>query len=255
VDSAAAVARLRALLAASRRVVAFTGAGMSTESGIPDFRSPGGLWSRYPPIQFAQFLASAETRREFWRRKRALDRELAGARPNRGHLALARLQQQGRLHAVITQNIDGLHQAAGLPEQCLVELHGNFGYAACLECGLRHEVDAILEVFERTGDPPDCSSCGGLLKTATISFGQALPTTAVERAEELARRCDLFLVLGSSLVVYPAAALPWLARRSGASLALVNREPTEVDPVADVVVRGEIGPTLGSLSDQAVASP
>ncbi|HUP25019.1 MAG TPA: Sir2 family NAD-dependent protein deacetylase [Thermoanaerobaculia bacterium] len=153
--------------------------------------------------------------------------------------------------AVITQNIDGLHQAAGLPEECLVELHGNFSYAACLECGLRHEVETILEIFEHSGDPPDCSACGGLLKTATISFGQALPPAAVQRAEALARQCDLFLVLGSSLVVYPAAALPWLARRSGASLALVNRDPTEVDPVADLVVRGEIGPTLASVSDQA----
>ena len=244
-----AVARLRELLATSRRVVAFTGAGISTESGIPDFRSPGGFWTRYPPIQFAEFLASPEARREAWRRRRALDRELADVRPNRGHLALTDLHRAGRLRAVVTQNFDGLHQQAGVPSELVVELHGTFGHAACLACGQRHEVAPILECFERTGDPPDCSACGGLLKTATISFGQPMPPAAMRRAEEAALDCDLFLVLGSSLVVYPAAGLPYLARRAGARLALINRDPTPVDPLADLVLHAEIGPLLWSATE------
>jgi NAD-dependent deacetylase len=248
-STADGVARLRALLAASRRVVAFTGAGISTESGIPDFRSPGGFWSRYPPIPFAEFVASAEARREAWRRRRVLDRQLEGVRPNRGHHALADLHRAGRLRAIVTQNFDGLHQQSGVPPELVVELHGTFGHAACLDCGTRHEVPPILEHFERTGDPPGCSACGGFLKTATISFGQPLLPAAVRRAEEAALDCDLFLVLGSSLVVYPAAGLPHLARRGGARLALVNRDPTGLDTQADLVVHGEIGPVLGEAVD------
>jgi NAD-dependent deacetylase len=244
-----AVKRLHALLAASRRVVAFTGAGISTESGIPDFRSPGGFWSRYPPIPFEEFLASAEARREAWRRRRALDRELAGVRPNRGHLALADLHRAGRLRAIVTQNFDGLHQQAGVPPELVVELHGTFGHAACLACGLRHEIAPILDCLERTGDPPDCSACGGLLKTATISFGQPMPQAAMRRAEEAALDCDLFLVLGSSLVVYPAAGLPHRARGAGARLALINRDPTPLDTMADLVIHADIGHLLATATN------
>jgi NAD-dependent deacetylase len=155
---------------------------------------------------------------------------------------------------VITQNFDGLHQAAGIPDDCVVELHGNFGYAGCLSCGLRHEVEPILEHFERAGDPPPCRGCGGVLKTATISFGQPLPPAALERAEALALDCDLFLVLGSSLVVYPAAALPEIARRAGARLALVNRSPTHLDPLAEVVVHADIGPVVVRAVQRSIES-
>jgi NAD-dependent deacetylase len=238
--------RLRQLLADSSRVVAFTGAGVSTESGIPDFRSPGGIWTKYRPIDFREFITSEEARREAWRRKFAIDGAIQAARPNRGHLALAQLVRGGRASCVITQNIDGLHQASGVPEERVVELHGNGTYARCLECGLRRELAPIRAAFEADGRPPVCESCGGVVKAATISFGQAMPEEPMRRAQEETLACDLFIVLGSSLVVYPAAGFPALAKRNGARLAIVNREPTELDPIADLVLHTEIGPTMAA---------
>jgi NAD-dependent deacetylase len=243
------VNRLGELLRACRRAVCFTGAGISTESGIPDFRSPGGLWSRMRPIDFADFMASEEMRRESWRRKLVTDRTTRTAEPNRGHRAVARLVRSGPCACVITQNIDGLHQRSGVPEGKLVELHGNGTYAACLACGLRHELDAIFAAFEKDETLPVCRACGGIVKTATISFGQRMPLQAVERAEREALACDLFLVLGSSLVVYPAADLPRMAKLNGAKLVILNREPTPQDALADLVLHQDIGPTLGAAFD------
>jgi len=232
------------MLRGARRGVVFTGAGISTESGIPDFRSPGGIWTRMAPIDFRDFLASAEMRREAWRRRFAMEESFAEAKPNAGHMAVANLVTRGTVSHVITQNIDNLHQDSGVTEAKIIELHGNTRYAKCLDCGARAELAPIRAHFEAHGDAPDCPACGGLLKTATISFGQAMPELETARAERATLDCDLFLVLGSSLVVYPAAGFPLLAKRNGAKLAIVNREPTDQDEIADLVLRGEIGPTL-----------
>lgn len=237
--------RLAALITHSTRIVAFTGAGISTESGIPDFRSPGGIWSRMQPIDFRDFMDSADMRREAWRRKAVIDQDFKQAAPNRGHRALAALVECGVMSAIITQNIDGLHQAAGVPAEQVVELHGNGTYATCLNCGLRYELAPIMAAFNRDESLPVCDECGGIIKSATISFGQAMPQAAMARAQAETLACDLFIVLGSSLVVHPAAGFPALAKRRGARLVIVNREPTEQDDSADLVVHDEIGVTLG----------
>jgi NAD-dependent deacetylase len=240
------IARLAELIDRSGRAVVFTGAGISTESGIPDFRSPGGIWTRMAPIDFGDFLASEEARREAWRRRFALEETLRAAAPNRGHRAVAGLVRRGKAAAVITQNIDGLHQASGIAADRIIELHGNTTYATCLDCAARYEIDRLRETFERDGTAPCCASCGGFVKTATISFGQAMPVAAMRRAESETLSADLFIVSGSSLVVYPAAGLPELAKRNGAALVIVNREPTGLDRLADLVLHRAIGETLGA---------
>lgn len=237
-------ASLAAMLRAARRVVVFTGAGISTESGIPDFRSPGGIWTKMAPIDFQDFVASAELRKEAWRRRFVMEETFAAVKPNAGHHAVAELVSRGLVGTVITQNIDNLHQDSGVPEGQVVEIHGNTRYAKCLECGERHELPPIRAHFEACGEPPDCGACGGILKTATISFGQAMPELEMARAEKATRACDLFLVLGSSLVVYPAAGFPIMAKRGGARLVILNRESTEQDELADLVLNAEIGPTM-----------
>ena len=232
------------MIADAARLVAFTGAGISTESGIPDYRSPGGIWTKFRPIEFGDFLASAEARRETWRRKFASHEVIEKATPNAGHRALARLVEQGKMLAVITQNIDGLHQASGVPDAKVIELHGNSTYASCLDCRRRYELDWVREIFAVDERLPLCTSCGGMIKTATISFGQAMPEVEMGRAHEATAAADLFVVLGSSLVVYPAAGFPILAKRNGARLVIINREPTEQDELADLVINAEIGATM-----------
>lgn len=238
--------QLKALLNAAQRIVVFTGAGISTESGIPDFRSPGGIWTQYAPIEFADFLASEEMRRESWRRKFATDAVMRQAEPNAGHRAVARLVERGQCSTVITQNVDGLHQKAGVPDAQVIELHGNSTYATCLDCGERHELDDIKAIFADNETLPECKACGGTVKTATISFGQSMPVVAMARAQDATMAADLFLVLGSSLVVYPAAAFPLMAKKNGAELVIVNRDPTDQDTIADLVLHSEIGPTLAA---------
>ena len=245
-DARQSAALLARLLDECANAVGFTGAGVSTECGIPDFRSPGGLWRRYAPIDFQDFLAREDMRVEAWRRKFAMDDVYRGAEPGRGHRALARMVRLGRMEAVVTQNIDGLHQASGLAEREVIELHGNGGYARCLACGVRHELAPIRAAFEASGAAPKCL-CGGVVKTATISFGQSLPRAALERAFALAQNCDLFMVIGSSLVVQPAASLPAAAHECGARVVIVDRERTAMDGVADFVLRGEIGEILDPL--------
>jgi NAD-dependent deacetylase len=240
---------LRDLIAASRNLVVFTGAGISTESGIPDFRSPGGLWSRHKPIYFQDFMASEAKRREYWRLKFLADQDIRIAKPNAGHWAVAKLVRSGKAGCVITQNIDGLHQAAGIAEEQVIELHGNTTYAACLDCSKRFELGPIRAAFERDGSLPVCDRCAGTVKTATISFGQAMPVEAMRRAEEATLACDLFLAVGSSLVVYPAASFPELAKRNGSRLVILNRDPTPLDSLADLVLNAEIGPTLSAAVD------
>jgi NAD-dependent deacetylase len=246
------------LLRASGRVVGFTGAGISTESGIPDFRSPTGVWTRYDPSEFTfgRYVASAEVRERSWRMRREL---LAGGHaPNRGHVALARLEQAGRSPGVITQNIDGLHQEAG--SATVVEVHGTAREVMCIGheprggtpdgCGFRAPVAWALDLVD-AGDPdPMCPQCFGLVKSATVSFEQALFPDVVDRALALAAEADLVLAVGSSLVVYPAAELPLVALRNGARLVIVNAEPTPYDGVADLVVRGSAGEVLGEAVDE-----
>jgi len=239
------VDELKRMIAEARNVVAFTGAGISTESGIPDYRSPGGIWTKFRPIEFGEFMSSTEARRETWRRKFASDEVLRKATPNAGHRALARLVEQGRMTAVVTQNIDGLHQASGVPDDKVIELHGNATYATCLECRRRYELEWVREIFAIDERLPLCTGCGGIIKTATISFGQAMPEAEMERAHEVTLAADLFIVLGSSLVVYPAAGFPIMAKRNGSRLVIVNREPTEQDDLADLVINAEIGSTMG----------
>jgi NAD-dependent deacetylase len=237
---------LARMIAASRRAVVFTGAGISTESGIPDFRSPGGIWSKMKPINFDEFVASEAMRREAWTRTFTGAMGWTGAKPNAGHYAVARLVARNKVSAIITQNVDNLHQESGVPGDRVIELHGNASYATCLDCGTRHELDVLKQSFLGRGEIPRCRDCGGLVKTATVSFGQAMPQDKMARAEEETLACDLFIVLGSSLVVYPAAGFPILAKRNGAPLVIVNRDPTEQDEVADLVINDEIGPTLAS---------
>lgn len=241
------LARARVLVRSSSRIVGFTGAGISTESGIPDFRSPDGVWAKFETVYFDDFLENEEARIEYWRQKALLWPGMRDAAPNTGHEAFVRLFRLGKLDLLVTQNIDGLHQRAGLPPEAVCELHGTNTEAACLSCEDRIPFD---EAFRRVGDgepAPRCRRCGGLLKPATVSFGQALPPKVLARAADAARGCDLFLAVGSSLVVQPAAALPVLARQAGARLVIVNREPTPVDEHADLVLRGEIGEVLAEL--------
>jgi NAD-dependent deacetylase len=236
-----AISDLRRLIEDADRILPFTGAGISTECGIPDFRSPGGLWTKNRPIPFDDFMASRAMRDESWRRRFVMEGSFARAEPGRGHRALATLYHAGKVEAVVTQNIDNLHQMSGVAPEHVVELHGNTTYATCLECAQRYDVSWVRDKFDTNGEhAPDCA-CGGYIKTATVSFGQAMPVAAMQRAEELARHCDLFLAVGSSLVVWPAAGFPLMAKRNGASLVIINREPTEFDEIADLVVRHDIG--------------
>ncbi len=240
------IAELARVIDRTRQAVVFTGAGISTELGIPDFRSPGGIWTKMSPIDFSDFLASEEARRETWRRRFEADDTWRNAQPNRGHRAVAELVRRRTVAAVITQNIDGLHQASGVPAEQVIELHGNSTYAHCLDCARRYEIAEVRSAFERDATAPVCDACGGWVKTATISFGQSMPVAAMRRAEMETRAADLFIVAGSSLVVYPAAGFPELAKRNGATLVIVNREPTGLDPIADLVLNRSIGETLGA---------
>jgi NAD-dependent deacetylase len=251
-DLNSAIARLADIVHAAGSIVPFTGAGISTECGIPDFRSPGGLWTKNRPIPFDEFISSQEARNESWRRRFAMDEQFAGARPGRGHRAIASLYRAGKVPAVITQNIDNLHQVSGIPAEDVVELHGNTTFAHCLDCNVHVELQWVRRHMDAgNGCAPDCPSCGGYIKTATISFGQAMPDAAVRRAQDLAQTCELLVSIGSSLVVWPAAGLPLLAKRSGAMLVIINREPTDFDDIADLVVRNDIGTVLETF----VAAP
>jgi NAD-dependent deacetylase len=235
---------LAQMIARACNVVVFTGAGISTESGIPDFRSPGGIWTKMMPVQFQDYIADPEARRVSWQRRFEMEETWNEVKPNAGHLAVAELMRRGHVRAVITQNIDNLHQAGGAPNERVIELHGNTRHAKCLTCGARVEIADIRVHFDAHGEAPDCKFCGGIIKTATISFGQAMPEVEMARAEEASLNTDLFLVAGSSLAVYPAAAFPLLAKRAGARLVILNREETGQDPYADLVLHREIGPTL-----------
>jgi NAD-dependent deacetylase len=239
------IARLAEWIKQSQKAIAFTGAGISTESGIDDFRSPGGLWSRHPPVMFQDFLRDPEERRRFWRMRREMLPSLLAAQPNDGHRALARLESQGRLAAVITQNIDELHQRAG--SRNVVEVHGTAMKVHCLECDKRWPAAEIQTRLEAGEEDFTCDDCDGPLKSMTVSFGQDLPAAVWMQANGLTRECDLFLAIGSSLVVHPAAELPELAKRRGARLVIINRDATPADGLADIVINRPIGETMAAV--------
>lgn len=228
---------------AADRVVVFTGAGISTESGIPDFRSPGGVWSKMQPIYFQDFVSDRKARREGWRRVFERTAGWTGADPNPGHFAIAKLVEMGKVTSVVTQNVDNLHQDGGVPDDKVIEVHGNASYAKCLNCGKRHEYKTLRPRWEADEDIT-CDFCGGLVKSATVSFGQAMPEDKMTFAQSEALACDLMIALGSSLVVYPAANIPLIAKQNGAKYIIINREETEHDAHADYVFNTEIGPLL-----------
>jgi len=246
-DFKKAVEQVGRWLAEAERAVAFTGAGISTESGIPDFRSPGGVWATSKPVSFDEFLRSPEARWEYWRQKAQSHRDMAEAEPNVAHKTLARWESIGKLRGVITQNIDGLHQLAG--SRRVLELHGTARQVACLDCGWRTDAGPMVEQFNRTQRVPPCPQCGGRLKHATVSFGQALPADVLREATQWAREADLFLAMGSSLVVEPAASLPVLAKQCGAKLILLNRDRTPCDSLADLIIREALGKTMAAIDE------
>ncbi|MBE7637212.1 NAD-dependent deacetylase [Sneathiella sp. P13V-1] len=242
------IEKLAHFIDASQNIVFFTGAGISTESGIPDFRSPGGLWEKNRPIDFSEFIASEDARREAWRRKFNMERVMKGAEPNIGHKVIGELYSAGKVNAVVTQNIDGLHQLGGVADEDVIEIHGNGTYAKCLECHKKMSLDAVKKIFAVNETLPTCSQCGGIVKTATISFGQAMPEEEMRRAEMEAIESDLFIVAGSSLVVFPAANIPVIAAQHGAKLVIINREETPLDPYAELTINSEIGETLSGVT-------
>ena len=238
---------LCSMIGAAERIVVFTGAGISTESGIHDFRGPQGVWKSKPPIDFRDFVASEEVRRNSWEQRFSDVYKLTGAEPNAGHNAITKLVNDGKVTHVITQNVDGLHQASGTPDELVIELHGNTNYSKCLDCEKRFENEDIKKEFLENATIPYCDSCGGVVKTATISFGQQMPLEEMQRAEQATLACDLFVAIGSSLVVYPAAGFPQVAKMSGARLIIINNEPTDLDPLFDLVLHQQIGPTLSAV--------
>jgi len=231
----------------ARCAVVFTGAGISTECGIPDFRSPGGFWTRYKPIDYSAFLASEDTRLEAWRRFLMIRETIANAEPGQSHAVVARLVAMGHVAHVITQNIDGLHAASGVPQERIIEIHGNGTYAKCLSCGLRHEIDWVREEIDRTGRAPCCTACGGIVKSATISFGQSMPEQEMADARAATLNADLFISIGSSLQVFPAAGFPVLAKQNRTPLVILNREETGLDGLADLVIRADSASVLGGV--------
>ena len=239
----------------SRKAVVFTGAGISTESGIADFRGPGGVWEKFDPNEFTyqKFLASETSREKAWERSKSRWVEMANAKPNRGHFAIAELYHIGKLDCVITQNIDNLHQKSGIPEEMVIELHGTMKWVDCLECGRRYPREEIQVRLEAGIKVPRCDDCNGILKQATISFGQPMPEKETREAERRAASCDLFLVAGSSLVVNPAAQMPLIAKGNGAKLVIITLSSTPHDQYADVVINEMTGETLSQIVEQVKA--
>lgn len=248
----AAVAELAQLLRTARDCVVFTGAGISTESGIPDFRSPGGIWNRYQPINFQTFLASDDAKREYWRRGRATYAVIQAAEPNPAHRAVAAFERAGIVSLVITQNIDGLHQRAGTPSEQLIELHGTAHRIYCMNCGAEESRAALIARLDAGEDLPTCCVCGGVLRSATVAFGEQLDSDLLRRAMTAAQSCDLFLVLGSSLVVQPAAVLPQLAVEAGATLVILNQTATPLDALAQLIIREPVGAVLAAVRAQVL---
>jgi len=236
----------------SKRTVVFSGAGLSTESGIPDFRSPGGVWDRYNPedFYFQNFLASETSREKYWQMATEMYEPMKKAQPNLAHLAIGEMERFGKLDCVITQNIDGLHFKAGNSEEKVIQLHGTAMDVSCLSCRKRYDRGEIQERIRKGVKVPYCDDCGGPLKPATISFGQSMPERETEEAYHRSSLSDLFIVIGSSLVVQPAASMPLVAKRNGAKLVIINRDPTPYDNMADIVIHGQAGPVMASVLEK-----
>ncbi len=235
------------LIAAAQKVVIFTGAGVSTESGIPDFRSPGGIWTKYQPIMFDDFMSNEEMRRESWRRGKETYHLFADVQPNLAHHAVVELERMGKLDCVITQNIDNMHQKAGSSPELVIELHGTVMYVLCMQCGKRWPRAEIQQWLEAGVEIPYCDACGGIMKSATISFGQAMPEKETIQAQLRSQMAEVFIVIGSSLVVYPAAHLPMLAKQNGSKLIIINLGDTPFDAYADVLIQGKAGEVMQRL--------
>jgi NAD-dependent deacetylase len=250
-DNTQKIESVAEMILSSKRVIVFTGAGISTESGIQDFRSPGGLWEQWNPdeLTYDKFMSSRASREHYWGFSRAIWPTMAQAKPNIGHYAINDLYNMGRLDCVVTQNVDGLHQAAGVPDEKVIELHGTLKYVSCLTFGKRWPREEIEELMDAKGEKaPICDACGGFLKQATISFGQNLPEIAISEAQNRSSSCDCFIVAGSSLVVYPAAQLPLMAKQNGARLVIITLSDTPHDPYADIIINEKTGPTLSQIS-------
>lgn len=243
------------MIVQSKKLVVFTGAGISTESGVSDFRSPGGIWSRFDPgeLNFQSFMASEAGREKYWEFSKSLWPTIVDAKPNPGHYAIAELHRLGKLDCVITQNIDNLHQKSGVPEEKVIELHGTLKWVTCLECGQRYPREEIQARLDSGIKVPRCDSCSGIMKPATVAFGQPMPERETREAEARAAACDLFLVAGSSLVVYPAAQMPLIAKEHSAKLIIINLMPTPHDRYADIVIHEKTGPVLSQIVDQLKA--
>ena len=240
--------KLKRLIEKSKKLVFFTGAGMSTNSGIPDFRGPKGVWKTSTPIYFQDFMGSKDKRIQSWERKFSNELNIDLAKPNSGHLKLAQIINAKEEAHLITQNVDNLHQDSGIDDSKITELHGNATYAKCLDCLKRYELDALKKEFLETKEPPTCNECGGIIKTATISFGQSMPELEMITAQRVSIQSDLFICLGSSLAVFPAADIPLLAKETGANLIIVNNEPTQMDHLSDLVINRDISETLSEIS-------
>jgi len=236
------------LISKSKRPVFFTGAGISTNSGIPDFRGPKGIWKTSQPIYFQDFITSKEKRIESWERKFSNELNINKAKPNRGHQKIAEIMQIKDLSHLITQNVDNLHQESGIDDEQITELHGNATYAKCLDCQIRYELNQLKESFLKTKEPPLCIECNGIIKTATISFGQAMPEEEMVIAQKKSINCDLFLCIGTSLAVFPAADLPVLAKETGSKLVIINNEATQMDHLADLVINRDISEVLSEIN-------
>ncbi|MBL8908384.1 MAG: Sir2 family NAD-dependent protein deacetylase [Rhizobiales bacterium] len=238
------------MVQSARRCVLFSGAGISTDCGVPDFRSPSGLWNQFQPIHFTDFLKSPDIRLEAWRRYFVIHAAFSGAIPGPAHRAVRELVDKGRIHTIITQNIDDLHRRSGIDPSQIIEVHGNGTFARCLSCEKRHELDWVREAIQREGAVPACLECGGLVKSATISFGQPMPDAEMAAARAASLDCDLFIAVGSSLQVYPAASLPIIAKHNRAGLVIINREPTSLDSFSDLVIHAELGDTLAQVAER-----
>ena len=238
---------LNELISQSEALVFFTGAGISTNSGIPDFRGPKGIWKTSQPIYFQDFVNSEEKRKESWERKFSNELNINKAKPNPGHQKIAEIMKKKSLSHLITQNVDNLHQESGVGDDRITELHGNATYAKCLDCQLRYDLAELKESFLRTKEPPQCSECNGLIKTATISFGQAMPEEEMVIAQKKSISCDLFICIGTSLAVFPAADLPVLAKETGSKLVIINNEPTQMDHIADLVINRDISEVFSEI--------
>ena len=238
---------LNELISQSEALVFFTGAGISTNSGIPDFRGPKGIWKTSQPIYFQDFVNSEEKRVESWERKFSNELNINKAKPNQGHQKIAEIMKSKDLSHLITQNVDNLHQESGVSDSQITELHGNATYAKCLDCQLRYDLAKLKESFLSTKVPPLCNECNGLIKTATISFGQAMPEEEMVIAQKKSVSCDLFICIGTSLAVFPAADLPVLAKETGSQLVIINNEPTQMDHIADLVINRDISEVFSEI--------